>query len=396
MLFCRATFFIGGCCICVVTRCRLYLGFTFYENSSPKVGLTALVKTDSNRPPLPPPQTPTPARFQPAVFPLSWGRATACPDTAGQPEVINANSPLPFAHKHTTISPPPSRQQHGSGKYGAVFGLVAAVVLVALKLFFFSQIFSGNRTENLEQEVRNSIESKFASDPDKRGETVRSFNLTKDSGNKYNGVLVMDKGGREADVTVNVTYDRRTFLWETEPYSYPESPQPPADSTPAESQPAAQYTQQQAPSYVWNTSENDAMQNGNLAVAYNYITRSPNLRSQAADYSPASVAKTPYLYYGHVVTFSGVVEVVQDYPPSSTFGQAFGGRNASDIVMMCADGTIAEMFCMKASGNITAGHGVTFYGYPIGVTEVPNRVGGTFTHLILVGNDYDDVGLLQQ
>jgi len=34
-----------------------------------------------------------------------------------------------------------------------------------------------------------------------------------------------------------------------------------------------------------------------------------------------------------------------------------------------------------------------FIKYPVGVTDVPNRLGRSDVHLILVGNDYDDLGV---
>jgi hypothetical protein len=38
---------------------------------------------------------------------------------------------------------------------------------------------------------------------------------------------------------------------------------------------------------------------------------------------------------------------------------------------------------------------VNLYGYPTGIMDVPNRLGGNDVHLILVGNDYDILGVAQ-
>jgi hypothetical protein len=292
---------------------------------------------------------------------------------------------------------------HFGKQAGAIVSVILVATGIAIKIFFFSQSFGEHKTENLTQEVQDSIQKKFSTDPDRQGEIIKGFGLTKDSGNKYKGMLTLEKNGKTIDVSVDVTYDGHSFVWQAEPYSFPElpttdtqsQPAPPAQSPP-DSQPSGiQLAQQSQPSYEWNTSDIDAIQNGNIAVAVHYINQNPNLRQYAATFSPASVAKTPYSYYGRAGVFSGVVAVVQDEPPGSDFSQAVGGQNASDIVMETNDGTIVEMFCMKASGYIRVGSTVNLYGYPVGVTEVPNRVGGTFTHLILVGNDYDDLGVQQ-
>jgi hypothetical protein len=143
--------------------------------------------------------------------------------------------------------------------------------------------------------------------------------------------------------------------------------------------------------YDWNTTEIDAIKNGNIGVAVNWLNRSPAIRSAAIAPQPQYIAKAPFNYFGKVVKVAGTVGVVQDFPAGSD--SALDGQATSDIVIECEDGTIAESFCMKPSGNITTGCTVILYGYPVGVTEVPNRNGGNDTHLILVGNDYDNYGL---
>lgn len=166
-----------------------------------------------------------------------------------------------------------------------------------------------------------------------------------------------------------------------------------AEAQPQETTPSQQPEAPASLSYDWNTTENDAMKNGNIAVAVNWVRRNPNLRQQATTPKPETVATTPYDYYGRVVAFRGEIAVVQNFPPGSDFSNSIGGQSTSDMVMQTADGTTVEMFCLKACGNIRVGSIVNLYGYPAGVTEVKNRIGGTFTHLILVGNDYDDYGV---
>jgi hypothetical protein len=141
--------------------------------------------------------------------------------------------------------------------------------------------------------------------------------------------------------------------------------------------------------HAWNTKDLEIRDNGNLAVAVRYMKATPDLRTGARMSPAADVAKTPWNYYGTVVRLTGTVGVVQDYPPQSEVATALQSREASEIVASCEDGTIIDLFCSRGSGSVRVGDVVTLYGYPIGITEVPNRIGGTFTHLVLVGNAFD-------
>ena len=235
--------------------------------------------------------------------------------------VVNADVPATFTRPlpPSRIYPLSTGPNPKSGNVGKTIGIVASVItvlaLLAVKMVPLLQLGGGARTDNV---------------------------------------------GQRASVSPTPS-----------PVVPPEQQQlAPLASAPVDYQPATMQQTQPQPSYSWNTSENDAMLNGNMTVAYNWIMRNPNLRSLATAYQPGTVAKTPYLYYGHVAAFNGVVAVVQDFSPGSDFGQSLGGRNASDIVMECNDGTAVEMFCMKASGYIAVGHAVNLYGYPVGVTEV--------------------------
>ena len=164
----------------------------------------------------------------------------------------------------------------------------------------------------------------------------------------------------------------------------PESPQP---------EPRIAPPQVEMPNYDWNTTEIDAEKNGNITVAVNWLLRNPAIRNSVIAPQSQYVIKTPWNYFGKVVKLVGAVAVVQDFPSGSDFGQSLGGVDASDIVMVAADGTIVEMFCMKPSGGLIVGSEVIFYGYPVGNIDVENRVGGKDPHLILVGNDYDNLGM---
>jgi len=161
----------------------------------------------------------------------------------------------------------------------------------------------------------------------------------------------------------------------------------------AQNQPSSPSASTPAPTPIqsdWNRTEIDAQKNGNMAFAVQKILANPSLRNQATIEDPQTVAKTPYNFYGQVIKFTGTVAVVQDYPAGSD--NAIAGKESSDIVTVTSDQTIVESLCMKSSSDMRVGDTVNLYGYPAGVMDVPNRVGGSDVHLIIVGNDYDNLG----
>ncbi|MFD1885047.1 hypothetical protein [Paenibacillus wenxiniae] len=130
----------------------------------------------------------------------------------------------------------------------------------------------------------------------------------------------------------------------------------------------------------WNKSDPDMMSNGNLQLAVSMLQAMEQLpKGTHAD--AEQVLKTPWNYYGKALTFTGQVAVVEDYPPSSDTAQM---GIQSDIVIESTDGTIVEFFSLVPSGSIKVGDQTTITGYPIGRTEVENRLGGNFTHLMVV------------
>lgn len=333
----------------------------------------------------------------------------------------------PCSYLFQAPSAPKSGFLFSNGPTAIGWGLY--VVWVGLVAFSFLWKSSSELTmAQLENEVRKSMEQRFAADKDMRAVRVKDLRLIHTSGSKYDGKLTADVSAvpefREAIaggdmpktmiLDVDVTYDGRTFAWNLEgdefarattqvattrkpsaPTRKPETPKVetteynPAQS-PAARRAAREAEKAKAEPLTWNTKELDAAQNGNIAVAIEHIHASPMLKTKAVNADPALVAKAPWNYYGKVLKFTGVVEVAQDYPPSSELPTAFKTREASEMVIVCgAQETIVDMFCAKSSGRIKAGDTVTVYGYPVGITEVPNRLGGTFTHLVVVGNDYD-------
>ncbi len=130
----------------------------------------------------------------------------------------------------------------------------------------------------------------------------------------------------------------------------------------------------------WNKSDPDMMSNGNLQLAVSMLQAMEQL-PKGTNADAEQVLKTPWNYYGKALTFTGQVAVVEDYPPSSDTAQM---GIQSDIVIESTDGTIVEFFSLVPSGSIKVGDQITITGYPIGRTEVENRLGGNFTHLMIV------------
>lgn len=136
----------------------------------------------------------------------------------------------------------------------------------------------------------------------------------------------------------------------------------------------------------WNKSEMDAAKNGNIRVAIDLINLDSNLAEKAESAEAAAIAKRPWDYFGKVIRFTGNVGVVQDYPPQSDLGKAFHGDCAEIVMTDINDGsTIIDAFIKGSAGNIREGATVTLLAYPAGISDVDNKVGGKFTHLMCVG-----------
>jgi DNA-directed RNA polymerase subunit RPC12/RpoP len=169
-------------------------------------------------------------------------------------------------------------------------------------------------------------------------------------------------------------------------------PQPPAI---IEARPTRAYTPPARTWNDWNTTDINALQNGNIGLAIDYVKTYNYMKNSAGMITPQPelVERNPAAYYGKVLKLTGTVGYVQDYPAGD--GNSIGGKDTKDIVIVCADGTIAEILCMKyyfTPDNLVVGDVANIYGFPAGVTEVPNQNGGHDTPLVLIGDDYDDLG----
>lgn len=231
-------------------------------------------------------------------------------------------------------------------------------------------------TAQLETDVRKEIQKHLRQNAATEATKVKSFSLVHEGGNKYKGTLVADTDGNTETAEVEVAYDGRVFMWKIVA----------GDVAASEMTTASARTPK-----TWNTKELDAAQNGNILVAAREVASRPDTKNAAITAEPAAVAKTPWNYYGKIVKLTGVVAVVQDYPPDSDYSKLLNTQETAEIVISCRDETIVDMLCMTSSGSVKVGDTVNLYGYPVGILEVPNKLGGMFTHLMLVGNHFERV-----
>lgn len=140
---------------------------------------------------------------------------------------------------------------------------------------------------------------------------------------------------------------------------------------------------------TWNTTEIDAEKNGNVNIAVDLIKSNGNIKSIATTPNPADIIKAPWNYYGKVLKISGQIADIQEYPVGSDWSKGLGGKEAGQIVIESNDGTGIDMFIMGSTGNLKNDDNVTLYGYPVGVIDVDNKLGGKTTELVIVGNSFD-------
>lgn len=134
----------------------------------------------------------------------------------------------------------------------------------------------------------------------------------------------------------------------------------------------------------WNIKEPDVLKNGNIKLAVEQI-KSGSYVSKGSLADAANVLKAPWKYYGQTLCFNGIVGLAQDQPPGSNISKGLGGGETSEVVLETADGAIVDLFALQSSGKLNAEDSTTVCGLPVGRAEVPNAVGGNFTHLIVVG-----------
>ena len=136
---------------------------------------------------------------------------------------------------------------------------------------------------------------------------------------------------------------------------------------------------------TWNKSDLDPKTNGNMQLAFSLVKDNANLQSLAENADATEVMKRPWDYYGKVIRFSGYASVLQDYPPGHELSKAIGGEFCEIVMTNETESVIIDGMLRGSTRGIQNGDLVTFCGYPVGIMEVPNKIGGSFSHLIVIG-----------
>jgi maltose-binding protein MalE len=92
-----------------------------------------------------------------------------------------------------------------------VVKLMMAMVLAVVMLTGCETKLS---TEELASQVQSNIEETWASDPDLAGAKITSFTLVHKEGKEYKGVLEATHDKESVTLSVDVTYDGESFMWE--------------------------------------------------------------------------------------------------------------------------------------------------------------------------------------
>lgn len=143
-------------------------------------------------------------------------------------------------------------------------------------------------------------------------------------------------------------------------------------------------TQETQKTLQWNKSDPDPLKNGNMKIAAEELKKYDTLANIAERQDVSMVYKSPWDYYGKVIAFAGTVAVAENNPPDSNVSKALGGESC-EVVIQYGEDIIVDGIIAGNANSIKVGQQVTIYGYPVGRTEVKNKMGGSFTHLVVVG-----------
>ncbi|GIP58530.1 cell envelope integrity protein TolA [Paenibacillus woosongensis] len=132
----------------------------------------------------------------------------------------------------------------------------------------------------------------------------------------------------------------------------------------------------------WNITDENPTTSGNILVGLEYMEKSGPLKN-GSKVDISKVFKAPWDYYGEPIAIKGYAQIVQDYPPNPD------NFLRSEIVMLTDNETIIDVLSTVPSGDIQENDLVSLTGLVIGRMEVPNAIGGTFTHLIVLTNNFE-------
>lgn len=119
-------------------------------------------------------------------------------------------------------------------------------------------------------------------------------------------------------------------------------------------------------------------------MAIDFIKKLADPKQTVETVTPAEAFKTPWKYYGKIIKVTGLVAIVQEYPPGSDLYKAAGGE-CGEIVLVTDDGTYIDYLHIGSTGKTKVEDAIVLYGTPVGQVEANNKLGGKTTELVIVG-----------
>ena len=127
----------------------------------------------------------------------------------------------------------------------------------------------------------------------------------------------------------------------------------------------------------WNFDDSNAETNGNMELAAALLSEGADVAgAPVEDVEP--IMRSPWKWYGKAVCFVNTVHLVQDERVEE-------GVVLGDVVTVSDDEHIVEYMLLGGSGDVRVGQRIKLCGFPVGRMEVENKLGGKFTHLIVIG-----------
>ncbi len=143
----------------------------------------------------------------------------------------------------------------------------------------------------------------------------------------------------------------------------------------------------------WNTTNLDALRNGNIPVALSLLETTGDITTDAKPYAPNEVFKDIPKYIGQVLKITGTIENPENWELNSDIDETHTSTNTYGLLITSEDFTPVYVFYQNLDGfdnGVNIGDKVTVYGYLVG----DNIIGPyeTYDSLILVGNP-DDISI---
>lgn len=104
----------------------------------------------------------------------------------------------------------------------------------------------------------------------------------------------------------------------------------------------------------WNKSDPDALKNGNIKLAIGEIKKHRALAPISESQDATVVYKSPWNYYGKVISFTGRVAIAENNPPDNDLSKALGGE-ACEIVIESSKNVIIDALIAGNVNNTQVG-----------------------------------------